>query len=118
MSQRELPDKRLEKRTVQSTQEHPWRPAWGVAGWRTTEEHPIGPDAAAALDVLGEDHVSLGSDYDGSVGTGFDVSELPALTHALLDEGLSETQIAKVMGGNMFRVLRARLSARNASPKN
>ncbi len=67
---------------------------------------------AAAVEVLGEDHVSLGSDYDGSVGTGFDVSELPALTQALLDEGLSETQIAKVMGGNMVRVLRERLSAR------
>lgn len=67
---------------------------------------------AAAIEVLGEDHVSLGSDYDGSVGTGFDVSELPALTHALLAEGLTEAQIAKVMGGNMVRVLRARLSAR------
>lgn len=64
---------------------------------------------AAAVEVLGEDHVSLGSDYDGSVGTGFDTSELPALTQALMDEGLSDDQIAKVMGGNMVRVLRARL---------
>lgn len=64
---------------------------------------------AAAVEVLGEDHVSLGSDYDGSVAVGFDTSELPALTQALMDEGLSEDQIAKVMGGNLIRVLRDRL---------
>ncbi len=63
----------------------------------------------AGIDTVGEDHVSLGSDFDGSVETAFDTSELPALTHALLNEGLSEAQIAKVMGGNMLRVLRARL---------
>lgn len=63
-----------------------------------------------AVDLLGEDHVALGSDFDGSVKTAFDTSELAALTHALLAEGLSEDQIAKIMGGNMIRVLRARLN--------
>lgn len=62
-----------------------------------------------AIDLLGEDHVALGSDFDGSVTTTFDTSELAALTQAFLDEGLSEDQIAKVMGSNMIRVLRARL---------
>ncbi len=63
----------------------------------------------AAIALLGEDHVSLGSDFDGSVVTPFDASELAALTQALLDEDLSEGQIKKVMGENMIRVLRARL---------
>lgn len=63
----------------------------------------------AAIATVGEDHVSLGSDYDGSVETRFDTSELPALTHALLAAGVSEPQIRKVMGENMVRVLRARL---------
>ncbi|APE44073.1 peptidase M19 [Sulfitobacter alexandrii] len=63
-----------------------------------------------AIDLLGEDHVALGSDFDGSVTTAFDTSELAALTHALLAEGLGEDQIAKVMGDNMVRVLRARLN--------
>lgn len=63
----------------------------------------------AAIETVGEDHVSLGSDYDGSVETKFDTSELPALTHALLEAGVSEVQIRKVMGENMVRVLRARL---------
>lgn len=65
--------------------------------------------AVAAVDLLGEDHVSLGSDFDGSVETAFDTSELAALTHAMLEAGLSGTQITKIMGGNMVRVLRDRL---------
>ncbi|MCB1343330.1 MAG: dipeptidase [Pseudooceanicola sp.] len=63
----------------------------------------------AAVAVVGEDAVSLGSDFDGSVETAFDTSELAALTSALLDEGLTEAQVRKVMGENMLRVLRARL---------
>ena len=63
----------------------------------------------AAIDTVGEDAVSLGSDYDGSVETAFDTSEIPALTQALMDAGVSEAQIRKVMGENMVRVLRARL---------
>ncbi len=62
--------------------------------------------AVAAVELLGEDHVSLGSDFDGSVETAFDTSELAALTQAMLDAGLSEDQIAKIMGENMVRVLR------------
>lgn len=60
---------------------------------------------AAAVDLLGEDHVSLGSDYDGSVETHFDSSELASLTHEMLALGWSEDRIAKLMGGNMMRVL-------------
>lgn len=72
---------------------------------------PDGVAAAikAAIAAVGEDHVSLGSDFDGSVGTAFDTSELAALTDALLRAGVTETQIRKVMGENMVRVLRARL---------
>lgn len=64
---------------------------------------------AKAVDTLGADHVGLGSDFDGSVGTAFDTSELSALTHALLQEGLSEADIRKVMGENMLRILRESL---------
>lgn len=58
-----------------------------------------------AINLLGEDHVALGSDYDGSVDAPFDAAHLSALTQALLDAGLDEARIAKVMGGNMMRVL-------------
>lgn len=59
----------------------------------------------AAIALVGEDHVSLGSDYDGSVDAPFDAAHLSALTQALMDAGLDDGQISKVMGGNMMRYL-------------
>jgi len=59
--------------------------------------------------------VSLGSDYDGSVQTQFDSSELAALTHQMLQQGFSESEIRKVMGENMLRVMRASLMGSSAS---
>lgn len=87
----------------------------GIGYWAEVACGDIAPAGVArmiraAIDTVGEDHVSLGSDFDGSVETAFDTSELPALTQALLDEGLTEPQIRKVMGENMVRVLRARLN--------
>ncbi|MGR3198080.1 MAG: membrane dipeptidase, partial [Paracoccus sp. (in: a-proteobacteria)] len=67
---------------------------------------------AAAIEVVGEDHVSLGSDWDGSVDAPFDAAHLPALTQALMDRGLSDSQIAKVMGGNMMAYLAETLPQR------
>ncbi len=88
----------------------------GVAGigyWQEVigDPSPAGIAAAvkAAITLLGEDAVSLGSDFDGAVPEPFDVSELPAVTHALMAAGLTEAQIAKVMGTNMLRVLRRML---------
>ncbi|MFY0617933.1 dipeptidase [Shimia sp.] len=85
----------------------------GIGYWAdvTCDDSPAGiaKTVKAAIDLLGEDHVSLGSDFDGSVATAFDTSELAALTQALMDIGLTEPQIRKVMGENMLRVLRARL---------
>jgi membrane dipeptidase len=57
------------------------------------------------LELVGEDHLSLGSDYDGSITAGFDASELVALTNEMLDSGFTETQIRKIMGANMFKFL-------------
>ena len=65
----------------------------------------------AAIDLLGEDHVALGSDYDGSVDAPFDAAHLSALTQALIDAGLDQRGIAKVMGGNMMRYLAETLPA-------
>jgi microsomal dipeptidase-like Zn-dependent dipeptidase len=39
--------------------------------------------------------------------TGFDASRVVAITQALLNIGFSETDIRKVTGGNVLRVLRA-----------
>jgi microsomal dipeptidase-like Zn-dependent dipeptidase len=58
-----------------------------------------------AVAVAGEDHVALGSDWDGAVTTTFDASELVRVTSALLDAGLSAEVIAKVMGENLIALL-------------
>ena len=55
------------------------------------------------------DHIALGSDWDGSVTTPIDASQLPHLTQALLDKGLSEAEVRAVMGGNMARFLAVHL---------
>lgn len=59
--------------------------------------------------VIGIDHVGLGSDFDGTVTTGFDTAHLSAVTQALIDAGLNETEIGKVMGGNAARIIGAGL---------
>lgn len=61
------------------------------------------------IGLLGEDHISLGSDYDGAVTVGFDTSELALITQALIEKGVEQTAIAKVMGGNMLRFLQQEL---------
>ena len=65
----------------------------------------IADSLRAAIALVGEDAVSLGSDFDGAVTTPLDASQLASLTHVLLQKGLSEATIAKVMGGNMMRYL-------------
>ena len=58
-----------------------------------------------AIDLLGEDNVALGSDYDGTITAPFDTSELAILTETMLRSGFSEQEIRKVMGENAKRFL-------------
>ena len=83
---------------------------WGDILCRDATPEAIAAMIVAAIETVGVDHVSLGSDFDGSVKTAFDTSQLASLTDALLDAGLDADSIAQVMGGNMVRVLRARLN--------
>jgi membrane dipeptidase len=67
--------------------------------------------------VMGVDHVGLGADWDGGGGViGMeDVSLLPRISARLRREGLDEAAIAKIMGGNLMRVMR-RAEAASAPP--
>ncbi len=69
----------------------------------------IARSVVAAIGLVGVEHVGLGSDFDGAVVTPFDASGMPLLTEALLAEGLSDPDIAAVMGGNAVRLLAASL---------
>ncbi len=55
------------------------------------------------VELLGEDIIALGSDYDGTVAVSLDTSELAAITHELIEQGLPEPVIRKVMGENARR---------------
>ena len=61
------------------------------------------------IELVGIEHIALGSDYDGAISVPFDTSELIYLTQAFLDVGLSEFQIKQVMGDNMLRYLQLHL---------
>jgi len=60
-----------------------------------------------AIQLVGEDHVAIGSDFDGgpTLARGMrDVRDLPMITEAMLRRGYSEERIDKFWGGNLLRV--------------
>ncbi len=59
------------------------------------------------VNVIGEDHVGIGSDLDGFVVPPTDmpdISFLPRLTHLMLKAGMEPRVIRKALGANMLRV--------------
>ena len=59
-------------------------------------------------ELVGVEHVAIGSDFDGLGTTPAvvpDVSQLPLLTQSMLAHGLSEAEVAQVWGGNFARLL-------------
>ena len=85
----------------------------GIGFWAVAACGLAPADIARAIDhvvrLVGAEHAALGSDYDGATTVGFDVSALPALTQALLDAGLTETEIRRVLGENVLRLLAGNL---------
>lgn len=61
--------------------------------------------------LVGIEHVALGSDWDGYVSTPFDVSKIGVLTGALVGAGLTQDEISSVMGANVFEFLLKHLPA-------
>jgi membrane dipeptidase len=59
------------------------------------------------IDLIGINHVGLGSDFDGIESTpkGIDgVQDLPKITQALLERGYTKKDVRKILGGNFIRV--------------
>ena len=82
---------------------------------------PVAPDAVLmsmddwvgvvdrAIQVVGEDHVALGTDFDGGPTPPRhmrDIRDLPMITDAMLRRGYSKDRIGKFLGGNLMRVFR------------
>ncbi|MEW6130025.1 MAG: dipeptidase [Acidobacteriota bacterium] len=82
----------------------------GIGYWDTAT---CGNDAKAiarairyTANLIGVDHIALGSDYDGAIPAPFDTTGLVQITDALLQEGFNEEEIGKIMGGNVIRLLK------------
>jgi membrane dipeptidase len=84
----------------------------GVIGIGYWDAATCGRDARAvaravrhAANVVGVEHVALGSDFDGAVTAPFDATGVVLVTDALLEEGFTEEEVGAIMGGNVFRLL-------------
>ncbi len=87
---------------------YPMRPAAIPQDIRLTVDEWVGV-VDRAIQMVGEDHVSFGSDFDGGPPPprGIrDVRDLPLITDAMLRRGYSEERIRKFWGGNLLRVFR------------
>jgi microsomal dipeptidase-like Zn-dependent dipeptidase len=77
-------------------------------------EHAVGgmtvDDTVRAVrygaDLVGTDHIALGSDWDGAIATPIDAAHIDQVTESLMRHGFSEPEIAQIMGGNALRVLK------------
>lgn len=85
----------------------------GIGYWSTavcdTSVAAIVKAIRYAADKIGVEHVALGSDFNGTVQTPFDVTGLAQITEGLQGAGFDDTAIAAIMGGNVQRLLLASL---------
>jgi membrane dipeptidase len=85
----------------------------GIGYWDTAN---CGSDVRAIVrsmryvsQIVGAEHVALGSDFDGAVTIPFDTTGLVQITDAMLEAGYSEREIRMIMGENVVRFLMANL---------
>jgi membrane dipeptidase len=65
-------------------------------------------------DLVGVDHVGIGSDYDGGVKAPIvpEMSQLVNLTRTMMEHGFNENEIRQIWGGNFLRILKATIDHR------
>jgi membrane dipeptidase len=79
----------------------------GVIFFDQGELDKVVGDIEFLLELIGPDHVGLGSDYYGAQFAPLgleDISKVPAITQALVKRGHSDEVILKILGGNFMRV--------------
>ncbi|HSF25089.1 MAG TPA: dipeptidase [Blastocatellia bacterium] len=81
----------------------------GIGYWDTAvcagDAGAIAKAIRYTANLVGVQHVGLGSDYDGAITTPFDTTGLVQITEALIAEGFSDDEIKMIMGGNTVRLL-------------
>lgn len=81
---------------------------WSAAACDTSPQQ-IAKQIAYGIKLVGPQHISLGSDFDGAVTTALDTSEIAIITQELLKLDISKSDIRLVMGENMKNFLLAQL---------
>lgn len=70
---------------------------------------------AQAVDVVGVDHVGIGTDMEGGANEVWsDYADLPAVADLLLQQGFSPAEAGQLLGGNYVRVFRKVAELRKA----
>lgn len=81
----------------------------GIGFWDTAvcgeDANAIAKAMRYAANLIGTEHIALGSDFDGSVKAPFDTGGDALITEALLNENFTEEEITRIMGGNVVRIL-------------
>ncbi len=82
----------------------------GDAYWSGGKASSVVDHLQHIVDTVGEDHASLGSDWDGAITPPRDLKtplELPRLVDIMLKRGMREETIRKILGENFLRVVAA-----------
>ncbi|MCB9422208.1 MAG: dipeptidase [Ardenticatenaceae bacterium] len=58
------------------------------------------------VDLVGIEHIAIGTDFDGAITAPIDASGMPYLVEALSQSGFSDAEIRMVMGGNALALLK------------
>jgi membrane dipeptidase len=58
------------------------------------------------IEVTGINHVGIGSDFDGGGTLLKDATDFPKIVFGLKSRGYSYGDIKKIMGGNIFRIIK------------
>ncbi|HQS22825.1 dipeptidase [Sediminibacterium sp.] len=89
----------------------------GIGLWETavcgTNAEATAKSIRYVADKIGVTKVALGSDFDGAIGTHFDVTGLPLIVNALQKEHFTRTEIELILGGNIRDFFLANLPASN-----
>ncbi len=85
----------------------------GIGYWETatcgTDANAVARALRYTADLVGVEHVALGSDFDGAVAEPFDTTGLVQIIDALLAAGFTDDEIKLIMGGNTLRLLAEQL---------
>ena len=79
-------------------------------GRRAVTVHTVVDHLEHIVNTVGEDHASIGTDYDGAITPPKDLPgawTFPRLVQEMLDRGWSDVRVRKILGGNALRVIEA-----------